>query len=215
MGYRIGVDVGGTFTDFLVSGKAARVYKSSTTPDNPAVGFFAGLEQAAGDYDLSLQEFLDRVETIVHGTTITTNAVLTGTGARTGFLTTAGFRDVLNMRRGMKERQFEKYSPPAPLVPRHLTHVASSVIRRGPGADTARGGGRRAAAAVFREARVEAVAVSYLWSFRNPAHEQRTREILERELPGVYVSVSTEILPQIRVYERHSTTALNAYSARS
>src|SRR5688572_28969509 len=105
MKFRVGVDVGGTFTDFLVSGQGtARVYKSSTTPDNPAVGFFAGLEQAARDYDLSLQEFLDRVETIVHGTTITTNAVLTGTGARTGFLTTAGFRDVLNMRRGMKER---------------------------------------------------------------------------------------------------------------
>jgi N-methylhydantoinase A/oxoprolinase/acetone carboxylase beta subunit len=144
MKFRVGVDVGGTFTDFLVSraGSSARVYKSSTTPDNPAVGFFAGLEQAARDYDLSLQEFLDRVETIVHGTTITTNAVLTGTGARTGFLTTAGFRD----------------------------------------------------------AKVEAVAVSYHRSFRNPAHEQRTREILARELPGVYVSDSTEILPQIRVY---------------
>jgi N-methylhydantoinase A len=215
MKFRVGVDVGGTFTDFLVSGQgtAARVYKSSTTPDNPAVGFFAGLEQAARDYDLSLQEFLDRVETIVHGTTITTNAVLTGTGARTGFLTTAGFRDVLNMRRGMKERQFEKYSPPAPLVPRHLTHVARERVNvEGQVLTPLEEADVVAAAGAFREAGVEAVAVSYLWSFRNPAHEQRTREILERELPGVYVSVSTEILPQIRVYERHSTTALNAYS---
>ena len=215
MKFRVGVDVGGTFTDFLVSGHgtAARVYKSSTTPDNPAVGFFAGLEQAARDYDLSLQEFLDRVETIVHGTTITTNAVLTGTGARTGFLTTAGFRDVLNMRRGMKERQFEKYSPPAPLVPRHLTHVARERVNvEGQVLTPLEEADVVAAAAAFREAGVEAVAVSYLWSFRNPAHEQRTRAILERELPGVYVSVSTEILPQIRVYERHSTTALNAYS---
>ena len=215
MKFRVGVDVGGTFTDFLVSGQgtAARVYKSSTTPDNPAVGFFAGLEEAARDYDLSLQEFLDRVETIVHGTTITTNAVLTGTGARTGFLTTAGFRDVLNMRRGMKERQFEKYSPPAPLVPRHLTHVARERVNvEGQVLTPLEEADVVAAAAAFREAGVEAVAVSYLWSFRNPAHEQRTREILERELPGIYVSVSTEILPQIRVYERHSTTALNAYS---
>jgi N-methylhydantoinase A len=215
MKFRVGVDVGGTFTDFLVSGagSAARVYKSSTTPENPAVGFFAGLEQAARDYDLSLQEFLDRVETIVHGTTITTNAVLTGTGARTGFLTTAGFRDVLNMRRGMKERQFEKYSPPAPLVPRHLTHVARERVNvEGKVLTPLEEADVVAAARAFREAKVEAVAVSYLWSFRNPAHEQRTREILERELPGVYVSVSTEILPQIRVYERHSTTALNAYS---
>src|SRR5262245_2043061 len=215
MKFRVGVDVGGTFTDFLVSreGSSARVYKSSTTPENPAVGFFAGLEQAARDYDLSLQDFLDRVETIVHGTTITTNAVLTGTGARTGFLTTAGFRDVLNMRRGMKDRQFEKYSPPAPLVPRHLTHVARERVNvEGKVLTPLEEADVVAAARAFREAGVEAVAVSYLWSFRNPAHEQRTREILERELPGVYVSVSTEILPQIRVYERHSTTALNAYS---
>jgi N-methylhydantoinase A len=215
MNFRVGVDVGGTFTDFLVSGagSAARVYKSSTTPENPAIGFFAGLEQAAKDYDLTLQQFLDNVETIVHGTTITTNAVLTSTGAKTGFLTTHGFRDVLNMRRGMKERQFEKYAPPPPLVPRHLTHVARERINvEGKVLTPLEEQDVVAAAQAFKEAGVEAVAVSYLWSFRNPVHEERTREILERELPGVYVSVSTEILPQIRVYERHSTTALNAYS---
>jgi N-methylhydantoinase A len=215
MKFRVGVDVGGTFTDFLVSGAgtAARVYKSSTTPDNPARGFFAGLEQAAKDYGLTLPEFLDRVETIVHGTTITTNAVLTGTGAKTGFLTTAGFRDVLHMRRGMKERQFEKYAPPQPLVPRHLTHVARERVNvDGKVLEPLHEEDVVAAARAFKADGVEAVAVSYLWSFRNPAHEQRTREILERELPGTYVSMSTEILPQIRVYERHSTTALNAYS---
>jgi N-methylhydantoinase A len=215
MKFRVGVDVGGTFTDFLVSGAgtAARVYKSSTTPQNPTIGFFAGLEQAAQDYGLTLDQFLDRVETIVHGTTITTNAALTGTGAKTGFLTTAGFRDVLHMRRGMKERQFEKYAPPAPLVPRHLTAVARERVNvEGKVVTPLHEEDVVAAAKLFRDEGVEAVAVSYLWSFRNPAHEQRTREILERELPGVYVSVSTEILPQIRVYERHSTTALNAYS---
>lgn len=215
MKFRVGVDVGGTFTDFLVSGAgtAARVYKSSTTPHNPAIGFFAGLEQAAKDYGLTLPQFLDRVETIVHGTTITTNAALTGTGAKTGFLTTAGFRDVLHMRRGMKERQFERYAPPPPLVPRHLTHVARERVNvEGKIVVPLHEDDVVAAAKAFREAEVEAVAVSFLWSFRNPANEQRAREILERELPGVYVSVSTEILPQIRVYERHSTTALNAYS---
>jgi len=215
MSLRVGVDVGGTFTDFLVSGagRTARVYKSSTTPDNPTIGFFNGLEQAARDEGCSLDEFLARVDTIVHGTTITTNAVLTGTGAKTGFLTTKGFRDVLNMRRGMKERQFERYSPPDPLVPRQLVRVAEErtnvdgrIVTPLNEADV------RDAARFFKEQQVEAVAVSYLWSFRNATHELRTREILERELPGVYVSLSTEILPQIRVYERHSTTALNAYS---
>ncbi len=215
MSFRVGVDVGGTFTDFLVSGagRTARVYKSSTTPDNPTIGFFNGLEQAARDENCTLDEFLKKVDTIVHGTTITTNAVLTGTGAKTGFLTTKGFRDVLNMRRGMKERQFERYSPPAPLIPRHLVRVAEERTNvDGKIVTDLNEQDVRDAAKFFKEQKVEAVAVSYLWSFRNPANELRTREILDKELPGVYVSLSTEILPQIRVYERHSTTALNAYS---
>lgn len=214
MSFRVGVDVGGTFTDFLVSspGRPARVYKSSTTPENPTIGLFAGLEQAARDERLSLDEFLAEVESIVHGTTITTNAVLTSTGAKTGFITTKGFRDVLNMRRGLKERQFEKYSPPPPLVPRYLTCVVEERVNVDGQVLTAlKESDVRDAAHFLRAEGVEAVAVSYLWSFRNPAHELRTREILQEELPGVYVSLSTEILPQIRVYERHSTTALNAY----
>ena len=214
MGFRVGVDVGGTFTDFLVAadGQEARIYKTSTTPDNPAQGFFRGLEKAAADNGSSLDEFLSRVDTVVHGTTITTNAVLTGTGAKTGFVTTDGFRDVLNMRRGLKERQFEKYAPPAPLVPRHLIRtVKERVTVDGEVMTPLDEADVRAAAAFFREQGVEAVAVSYLWSFRNPAHEERTREILQADLPDIYVSLSTQILPQIRVYERHSTTALNAY----
>jgi N-methylhydantoinase A len=215
MTFRVGVDVGGTFTDFLVAakGRTARVYKASTTPDNPAVGFFDGLEKAARDEGCTLQQFLDRVDTIVHGTTITTNAVLTSSGAKTGFLTTKGFRDVLNMRRGMKERQFEKYSPPPPLVPRNLIRVVEERCNvDGEIVVPLNENHVREAAALFKREKVEAVAVSYLWSFRNPVNELRTREILEKELPGVYISLSTEILPQIRVYERHSTTALNAYS---
>lgn len=211
--YRVGVDIGGTFTDLLVSdgsGKG-RVYKSPTTPEDPSVGFFAALEKAARDQRLGLDELLSRIETIVHGTTITTNAVLTGEGAVAGFVTTKGFRDVLNMRRGLKARQFEKYAPPVPLVPRHRVHVVDERI-------TVDGEVRvplneqdvRDAAASLREEGVEAVAVSCLWSFRNPVNERRIGVILEEELPGVYVSLSTEVLPQIRVYERHSTTALNA-----
>ena len=95
--YRVGVDIGGTFTDLLVtdgSGKG-RVYKSPTTPSDPTVGFFAALQRAARDDGMELDDFLARVATIVHGTTITTNAVLTGEGAVTGFVTTKGFRDVL------------------------------------------------------------------------------------------------------------------------
>jgi N-methylhydantoinase A len=112
---KIGIDVGGTFTDFLVTDPqgGATAYKTPTTPQHPEVGVFHGLEKIAANLGLGLRAFLTQVEAIVHGTTITTNAVLTGEGAKTGFLTTKGFRDILNMRRGLKERQYDsKYSPP-------------------------------------------------------------------------------------------------------
>ena len=214
MRLRIGVDVGGTFTDFLVVDEDgnAGIYKTSTTPEDPSIGFFRGLEKAALQHGLSLDSFLQQVETIVHGTTITTNATLTGDGANTGFITTRGFRDVLNMRRGLKERQFEKYAPPPALIPRrHIRVAAERVNVTGAILTPLNEEDVRSAAQYFREQDIEAVAVSFLWSFRNPSHELRVREILEQELPGIYVSLSTEILPQIRLYERNSTTALNAY----
>ena len=214
MDLRIGVDVGGTFTDFLVVDEAgnAEIYKTSTTPEDPSIGFFRGLEKAAYQRGLQLDAFLQQVETIVHGTTITTNATLTGDGANTGFITTKGFRDVLNMRRGLKERQFEKYSPPPALIPRrHIRVVGERINVTGDILTPLNEEDIRSAAQYFRAEGIEAVAVSFLWSFRNPSHELKVKEILEQELPGIYVSLSTEILPQIRLYERNSTTALNAY----
>lgn len=213
MGLRIGVDVGGTFTDFLVSdGGTAEIYKTSTTPKDPSLGFFRGLDKAARARGLDVAALLRQVDTIVHGTTITTNATLTGDGAKTGFVTTAGFRDVLNMRRGLKERQFEKYPAPAPLIPRHLVRVVEErVDYAGAVLTPLNEDDVRAAARYFRAQHVEAIAVSLLWSFQNPAHERRVATLLAAELPEVYVSLSSEVLPQIRVYERHSTTALNAY----
>jgi len=198
MGYRIGVDIGGTFTDLLVAdgGAPARVYKAPTTPDDPSRGLFRGLERAAADQGLSLDELLGQVDSIVHGTTITTNAVLTGDGATTGFVTTKGFRDVLNMRRGLKERQFDKYAPPTPLVPRHRIQVVEErITQTGDVMIPLREEDARAAARALREEAVEAVAVSCLWSFRNPAHEQRIGEILREELPDAYVSLSADVLP--------------------
>ncbi len=121
MRFRVGVDVGGTFTDFLVS-SAGHVRTGLQVLYDPRATRRSASSPASSRPRRTTtwrsHEFLDHVESIVHGTTITTNAVLTGTGAKTGFITTKGFRDVLNMRRGMKERQFEKYAPPPPLVPR-------------------------------------------------------------------------------------------------
>ncbi len=215
MSFKIGIDVGGTFTDLLVfdNNGQTRICKSPTTPGDPSLGVFAALDQAAGDNQLSTHDFLHQVDSIVHGTTITTNAVLTATGARTGFLTTRGFRDLLGLRRGMKEgkRYDLQLAPPVNLIERALTLPITERI-------DAKGIEQKAlvesdvvcAAEILRSANIEAVAVSYLWSFLNPAHELRTREILQQELPGVYISLSCEVLPQIRVYERHSTTALNS-----
>lgn len=214
MGLRIGVDVGGTFTDFLevADDGRSRIFKTSTTPSDPTIGFFNGLKKAAAASDMTVEEYVSNVTGVVHGTTITTNATLTGDGARTGFITTKGFRDVLNMRRGLKERQFEKYASPEPLIPRHLVQVVDERVDvNGNVLTPLNEDDVVAAAKIFKREKVEAIAVSLIWSFRNPKHEQRIRQILKQELPGVYVSLSTEVLPQIRVYERNSTTALNAY----
>jgi N-methylhydantoinase A len=215
--YKIGIDVGGTFTDLLVFDDLGqtRICKSPTTPADPSLGVFAALDQAALDKESTISEFLEQVESIVHGTTITTNAVLTETGARTGFLTTRGFRDLLLLRRGMKdgERYDLQMAPPTNLVERVLTlPVTERVDANGNALVSLLEDDVIAAAKILRDAEVEAVAVSYLWSFLNPTHELRTREILQQELPGVYISLSCEVLPQIRVYERHSTTVLNSYS---
>lgn len=215
VGRRVGIDIGGTFTDLFVldTDGRGRIYKSPTTPHDPSQGLLNGLEKAAHDINERLEEFLAKVETIVHGTTIATNAVLTRQGAKTGFVTTEGFRDILNMRRGIREHQNNsKYAPPTPLVPRDLiATVRERVDATGRVLVQLNEDDVRAAAAHFRTQGVEAIAVSYLWSFQDPSHEIRTAEILREELPGVFVTVSSEVLPQIRAYERHSTTVLNAF----
>ncbi|MGE0336359.1 MAG: hydantoinase/oxoprolinase family protein [Gammaproteobacteria bacterium] len=214
MRYRVGVDVGGTFTDFLIIDDTGNpeVVKTSTTPADPSLGFFRGIERAAARRGMDVEAFLARVDVIVHGTTITTNATLTGDGAVAGFITTRGFRDLLGLRRGLKDRQFEKYPQPAPLVPRERVHgVEERVNYAGEVLTPLNEAEVVAALDALAAQQVEAIAVSLLWSFQNPAHEQRIGQLVRERLPAAYLSLSTEVLPQIRVYERHSTTALNAY----
>jgi N-methylhydantoinase A len=214
-GSLIGIDVGGTFTDCVLVDSQGRstVEKTFTTPEDPSKGVMNGLEKFASAAGLALADFLGGVVRIVHGTTITTNAVLTGRGAKTGFLTTEGFRDVLLMRRGVREEQFNsKCAPPAPLVPRHLTYtVPERVDCEGRQMVALDRSGARASIRTLKRSGVESVAVSFLFSFLNPAHEQEIAALLEEEFPEAYVSLSIQVLPQLRAYERHSTTALNAY----
>src|ERR1041385_6790401 len=146
--FDIGIDVGGTFTACVMIDAAGRsvVEKTFTTPRDPSEGVLAGLERLAAKANAPLDDFLRRVRRIVHGTTITTNAVLTGNGVKTGFITTHGFRDVLLMRRGVRENQFNsKVDPPKPLVPRsRTTTVAQRTDWTGAWGDPrAEGTGRR------------------------------------------------------------------------
>ncbi len=215
MSYRIGIDVGGTFTDFLLIGPddLRLVHKTSSTPDDPSVGFVTGLGEIAGLLELDLPALLARTEVMVHGTTVTTNAVLTRRGAATGLLATKGFRDALALRNGLRESPYDnRLQPPEPLVPRYLrAGVEERTDYAGDEVVPIAEDDVRAACELFRAEGVEAVAISFMHSPAGPAHERRARDLCRELLPGAYVTASSDLLPQVRYYDRTSTTVLNAY----
>ncbi len=215
MTLRIGIDVGGTFTDFLVTheGEEPRIFKVLSTPSDPSVGVLAGLKEIADSLELSLEELGASTETIVHGTTVTTNAVLTLTGARTGLLTTEGVRDALEMRRGIREEQYNnRYTNVPPLVPRYLRrsvkgrlNYCGEVLRPLDLDDV------RQALEIFRKEKIEAVAICFMNSFANPEHEEQAAQLVRQEMRDAYLTRSSDLLPSIRFYDRVSTTVLNSY----
>ena len=214
MSYRIGIDVGGTFPDFLLVGDGVRLaHKTSSTPDDPSRGVVAGLAELAGRLELTLERLIARLELIVHGTTVTTNAVLTHSGARTGLLVTHGFRDTLALRDGTREDPYDnRLQPPEPLVPRHLRlPVRGRIDYKGDELAALDTGDVRAAAEAFTAEGVEAVAISFMHSPTAPGHERRVRDLIAGLMPDAFVTASSDLLPQMRYYDRTSTTALNAY----
>jgi N-methylhydantoinase A len=214
MSYRIGIDVGGTFTDFLVLGDGARlVHKTSSTPADPSLGLETGLQEIASRTGRPLDEFLAEVELIVHGTTVATNALLTRQGALTGLICTHGFRDALALRQGTREAPYDnRLQPPEPLVPRYLRlGVGERTDYKGDEVTPLDEDGVRDACARLAAEGIEAVAISFLHSPSGPAHERRARDLCRELLPGVYVTASSELLSQVRYYDRTSTTVLNAY----
>ncbi|MGC9028639.1 MAG: hydantoinase/oxoprolinase family protein [Desulfomonilaceae bacterium] len=215
MNFKIGIDVGGTFTDFLLtrSDGEFRAYKVLSTPKDPSIATMQGISEMARDEGLSLSDFLAAVDVIVHGTTVTTNAVLTYRGAKTGLLTTLGVRDALEMRRGIREEQYNnRYTNVAPLSPRYLRRPVAGRLDYA-GAEVtplSEEDVRRETEFLLKEG-VEAVAICFMNSFANKAHEERAAQIVRDLMPDAYVSASTEVLPSIRFYDRVSTTVLNAY----
>jgi N-methylhydantoinase A len=216
MSYRIGIDVGGTFTDFLVLGSNGQriVHKTSSTPSDPSVGVGNGLAEIAELLGSELAAFLAGTEAIVHGTTVTTNAVLTRRGARTGLLATKGFRDALALRNGLREEPYDnRLQPPVPLVPRSLRlGIEGRVDWSGSEVVALSLDEVREACDVFSREAVEAIAISFMHSPANGEHERRARDLCRELLPGAYVTASSDLLPQVRYYDRTSTTVLNAYA---
>lgn len=215
MSYRIAVDVGGTFTDVVAVDDAGKVtfVKAPSTPENQAVGTMDGIDRLADALGLTTADLLDQTERIVHGMTVATNALLERTGAKVALLTTRGHRDVLEMREGLKpERYNMRLARSEPLVPRHLRFGIEERLRADGRVDIPLDPASLAKTiAQLKAADVTSVAVCYLHAYRDPAHEQATRDALAAALPGVHVSLSSDVLPQIKEYERVSTTVVNAY----
>jgi N-methylhydantoinase A len=187
--YRIAIDVGGTFTDVVCVDTAGAVtfVKAASTPADQSLGVIAGLEALAGELGHSLASLLPQTERIVHGMTVATNALLERKGAKLGLLTTAGHRDVLEMREGLKPERYNlRLARPEPLVPRHLRLGVTERLRADGRVHTALDlDSLEHAIDRLREANVNSVAVCYLHAYRDPRHEQLTRERLAAAMPDV------------------------------
>ena len=208
---RLAADIGGTFTDIALTlgdGTVA-IGKVPSTPDDYSRGVIDGAGALLRELGIAPAAIGD----ILHGCTVATNAILEGKGAKTALLTTRGFRDVLEFRRVRVPRLYDPlYVKPEPLAPRELRFEVTERLAADGNVVTAldEGDVLRAVDALRSEG-VEAVAVCFLHSYANPSHELRAGAILRRELPGVFVTLSCELLPEIREYERTSTTVINAY----
>jgi N-methylhydantoinase A len=216
-GWRIGVDVGGTFTDLVLADTKGdvRVFKVPSVPTDPGQGVLNALEHAAERVGLPVRDLLGRCRIFVHGSTVATNTVLEGKGAKVGLLATEGFRDALEIRRGIRENPWMHRVPyPPVLVPRHLrVGVPGRIDRFGTEKKAIDEKAVRKAADVFAKAGVESIAICLFNSFLNPVHEQQVLSTLKAHWEGTWISVSSTISPVMGEYERTSTAVMNAYVA--
>jgi N-methylhydantoinase A len=209
--FRVGVDIGGTFTDLVLIGPDGAVWslKVPSTPADYSAAVLEGLSQLTERAGVRP----DAIDEIVHGTTVATNAILEKRGARTALITTAGFRDVLEIRRVRMPQLYNiQWEKPAPLVPRYLrVEVPERIDFRGEVLIPLDEASLDAIVAEIEREAVESVAICLLHSYVNPAHEVRIAEILRQRLPGVSLSVSSAITRELKEFERTSTTVIDAY----
>ncbi|MCK6452214.1 MAG: hydantoinase/oxoprolinase family protein [Alphaproteobacteria bacterium] len=213
--YRIGIDVGGTFTDLVAVDDKGRVTlaKAASTPQDQSLGVMDGLDRLAEALGVPRAAMLKETARIVHGTTVATNALLEMKGARVGLLTTEGHRDIIEMREGLKDDRYNlRMAPPVQLVPRNRRLGVRERVRADGRVEIPldRASLDRAIETLKRDG-VESVAICYLHSWRDDRHERATAEAVRAAMPGAYISVSSAVLPQIKEYDRVCTTVVNAY----
>ncbi len=210
--FRLGCDIGGTFTDFvLVNDTTGEFFtnKRLTTPEDPSEAVEKGIKKLIEKYP----ESVENIGEIIHGTTLVINAIIERKGAKTGLITTKGFKDVLELGREIRYDAYDIFSEyPEPLVPRFLRKEVNERIKSD-GAVICELDEEEVKKVLeeFKALDVESLAVCLINSYENPVHEKKIKEIIEKELPDISLSFSFEVLPQIREYERTSTTAANAY----
>jgi N-methylhydantoinase A len=210
--YRLGIDIGGTFTDFslvdAISGevKVEKMLTSSSAPEKTVILGVDGLSE-------TIPNMLAETKEVIHATTLITNVILERKGSKTGLLTSEGFEDILEIAREVRYDIFDMFIRlPEPMVPRNLRLGAEErVLANGSVLKPLSEASVLKAAGVFREAGVEAIAVAFLHSYQNNSHEIRAGEILKNELPNVILSLSHEVHPEPKEYERTSTTVIDAY----
>lgn len=215
MNFDVSIDIGGTFTDLYLrdSTGSTSAHKSPTTPENLTDGLFGAIEQAANAYDISVEELLTNTERFIHGTTVSTNAIIEDELAETALITTEGFHDMLRIREGgLHDNAFDwTIDHPEPYIPgSHVFTVPERINAEGEVEVPLAKEAILSVAEALRENGVEAVAVSLLWAHENPAHERLVHDVLTDALPGVHISLSHEVVPIIREYRRTSATCINA-----
>jgi N-methylhydantoinase A len=215
---RVCIDVGGTFTDCLVMDETGLLqkFKSSTTPSDPSTGLMNALKKAAKHYKSDIREFLSQIEVLVHGTTLATNILINERGTKAGMITTKGFRDSIEMRRGIKPVDVSLYNlfipPNRPLIPRsRRIGVEERALVDGSIMTPLNEQEVRDAVKKFQAQGVKSIAICFLHSYANPKHERRAAEIVREIAPEIFVSTSHETLPIWREFERFNTTAVGSY----
>lgn len=217
MTYRLGVDAGGTFTDFVLADDRGNIhlFKATSTPEDGTRAIAEGFAQIADKLGRPMADILADTELCVNGTTVGLNALIQHKGVKTGLICTQGHEDSLEIRLGHKEEGYrydDAYPPAQILVERHLrVPVRERVLSDGSVRTPLHEEDVRAACRLFQREGVQAVAISFLWSVANDCHERRAAEIVREMLPNVYVSVGIEVFPQMREYTRTSTAVVNAY----